>query len=389
VSVRSLGRAGLAVAALATSARAPAFRSRWCAVHEVVPDPAHDPDAFVTAVEQSAQAQLPRAIIAAHDGSIAALRAHRAELERCAPLALGNEAALEIAVSKQHTLSVAAGLGVRVPRGAVVSSSAELKATVAEVGLPVVVKPDQSWYQHGDTGVRVAPCVARTARETFAAADAVWRLGGMVILQELLAGRREAISLVRSETRVWARFAQVADRTFPPLGGSSVIRTSIELPIDATEAAEQLVDACDLDGYSEIEFRRDAAGRPVLMEINPRLSASVEVAVRSGVDFPFLVFAWASGERLTPVSRYRVGVRMRWLGGDLRRLRSALATPDQPDVEARPKEMARFLASFVRRSAYDYVSVRDLRPAGVAVASFTRRVVSRVRAGSLHRSESG
>jgi predicted ATP-grasp superfamily ATP-dependent carboligase len=378
VAIRSLGRAGLVVAAAATRRNAPAFWSRSCAVHDLVPDPAIDPSAFIDAVIRLAQLHSPRAIITAHDGSIEALRDHRGDVEQRAPIALGDEPGLAIAVSKERTLAVAAGLGLRVPRGEVVSSPAELTSTVTELGLPVVIKPDHSWHQHGQSGVRIAPSVAVTARGALAAADEVWRVGGKVILQELLSGDREAISVLRADGRIWARFAQVADRTFPPLGGSSVTRTSIDLPTDATDAAEQLIDACDLDGYSEIEFRRDAAGRPVLMEINPRLSASVEVAVRSGVDFPLLVFAWASGERLAPAGPYQVGVRMRWLGGDIRRLRSALATPDQPDVDTRRKEVSRFMLDFLRRSNYDYVSLKDLGPAASALASASRRAVPEV-----------
>src|SRR2546430_14580761 len=84
-------------------------------------------------------------------------------------------------------------------------------------------------------------------------------------------------------------------RTDPPLGGLSVLRQSIAVPPDIGPQAEALVREIDLEGYSEVEFRRDAAGVSYLMEINPRLSASVEVAVRAGVDFPNLLYQWASG----------------------------------------------------------------------------------------------
>jgi hypothetical protein len=46
------------------------------------------------------------------------------------------------------------------------------------------------------------------------------------------------------------------------------------------------------------------------MEINPRLSASVEVAVRAGVDFPYLLYQWANGDPIDHVEYYRVG---RWM----------------------------------------------------------------------------
>ena len=148
--------------------------------------------------------------------------------------------------------------------------------------------------------------------------------GGSVVMQEWLTGTREAVSLVYAGGEFTGRFAQIAHRMYPPRGGSSIVRESIALPPDLVEAAEALVVAAGLEGYSEVEFRRDAAGRPYLMEINPRLSASVEVAVRAGVEFPVLLHAWACGERVTPSRSYRTGVRMRWLGGDVRWLRDTI-----------------------------------------------------------------
>ena len=55
----------------------------------------------------------------------------------------------------------------------------------------------------------------------------------------------------------------------------------------------------------------------------------------AGVDFPLLLHDWAAGRALRPVTGYRSGVRMRWLGGDLRLLRETLATQGRPDVSTR------------------------------------------------------
>jgi len=157
------------------------------------------------------------------------------------------------------------------------------------------------------------------------------------------------------------------------LGGSSVLRESIPLPADLLEASVALVTTAGLEGYSEVEFRRDAAGRPRLMEINPRLSASVEVAVRSGVDFPRLVYAWSTGSPLPRVGGYRTGVRMRWLGGDIRWLRDTIALRGRPEAAPPKQAVTDFVLDCLRPAAYDYVSASDPRPALVAVCGFTLR----------------
>ena len=157
------------------------------------------------------------------------------------------------------------------------------------------------------------------------------------------------------------------------------MRESIDLPPDITPAAERLVAELDLEGYSEVEFRRDESGHAALMEINPRLSASVEIAVRAEVPFPRLVHEWASGQALTESSRYLTGLRMRWLGGDLSRLSSVLSHPNRPDATSRMRSLATFVADFARPLGYDYLDRSDLRPALLATTGMARRAGRRLR----------
>jgi predicted ATP-grasp superfamily ATP-dependent carboligase len=182
---------------------------------------------------------------------------------------------------------------------------------------------------------------------------------------------------------VWAQFAQVAHRMIPVLGGVSVVRESIALPEDVGCAAHRLVDAIDLDGYSEVEFRRDAAGRPLLMEVNARLSGSVEMAVRAGIDFPRLLFAWAAGERLQATTGYRTGLRMRYFAGDVQWLVENVRSRGRPDSTPPLAALSAFMGEFLRPDRYDYVDRHDVKPALVAaamgMAGATRRVARVVR----------
>src|SRR5581483_6399638 len=131
--------------------------------------------------------------------------------------------------------------------------------------------------------------------------------------------------------------------------------------------------AIDLEGYSEVEFRRDRDGRAVLMEINARLSASVEIAVRAGIDYPLLVYRWATGESLGAPAAYRAGVRMRWLGGDIAWLAETWRSQGRPGVSTRGRALADFFGEFARRDRYDYVDRRDLKPAAIATAAAVAR----------------
>jgi hypothetical protein len=119
----------------------------------------------------------------------------------------------------------------------------------------------------------------------------------------------------------------------------------------------------ELDGCSMVEFRRDREGRPVLMEVNARMGASVGLAVRAGVDLPSLLYAWARGHELHPVTSYRVGERMRWVVGDLWYLNTAFARQPGPDNPTPGQALRTVLTDLVvRPSRFDRASVTDPRP---------------------------
>jgi predicted ATP-grasp superfamily ATP-dependent carboligase len=387
VSTRSLGRAGYAIAALdwLPPSMTPAMASRWCTTRHHVADVAHDPRRFIDDVLDFLRRHSCDVLIPAHDGSIAAARQRRAELEHEVHVALAPEAALRIAVDKSLTLALAERIGVAVPRSRYVTGPAQVPEALEIVGLPAVVKPVESWVDRGSARVRLRCREVVRAQEAVAVVERISAAGGRAVLQEWAPGRREAVSFLYQDGSFRAEFAQVAHRMDPPIGGSSVLRESVPVPPDLGCAGRELVRAMGLDGYSEVEFRRDRAGRPLLMEVNPRLSASVEIAVRAGVDFPRLIHTWARGDVVEEIQGYATGRRMRWLGGDIHWLLSSLITPGRPDTPTRARAVARFGLDFLRRSSYDYLDAHDLRPAWVAGRSSVRDFMAQGPAGSFRR----
>jgi predicted ATP-grasp superfamily ATP-dependent carboligase len=154
------------------------------------------------------------------------------------------------------------------------------------------------------------------------------------------------------------------------------------VPPDIGDQTERLVRAIGLEGYSEVEFRRDAGGVPHLMEINSRLSASVEIAVRCGVDFPYLLYQWASGGRVDTVGSYRTGVWMRYLSGDLMTTLATLQQRGRPGVTPPLRAVLGFGLSFCRPMSYDYLDWRDPLPAVKAIGGFARNVLRAVMNGT-------
>ncbi len=377
VTTRALGRLGLQVTTAESSDFCgprfglPTFASRWSQRTDILPSYHFEPAAYVEALLDLVRAHPTRVLIPSGDGSIAALRPWRSSFERqAAVLALASEAALDVANDKQRTLAAAAELEIPYPRTVPIDRFEDAEAALAEVGYPAVIKPTQSWVSKADLGARVISKTVLDPSEALAYLEQLNEVGSSsAVVQQLVDGSREAVSVFYAQGRVWASFAQVSHRTAPVLGGVSVVRESIAMPVELESAALALVRAIDLEGYSEIEFRRDATGRPHLMEINARLSGSLEVAVRSGVPFPALLWQWASGEPLSPVLGYRTGVKMRYLKGDVIWLRENIESRGQrPDCVPPRKAIAIFTRDFLRRQSYDYMDRSDLGPALVSLA---------------------
>lgn len=365
--VRSLGRAGLRVAAgecfaeCAPTSPVVGFRSRYSLHNLVLPSYASDPAGFGAKVVQFVREHPTLVVLPTMDGSIAALRPRRAELaDLGCVLALPPDAALDIANDKDRTLAIAEQLGIAYPRSIRIYSREQVPSVLDSVSFPAVLKPTISWMLGAPA--RLAPVDVVNKTEAATAIEDFLDAGARVLVQNWESGQREGVTLFVTDEEVLASCAHVALRTSPPLGGASVMRKSVLPPPDIYAAAVSLVKAIGLTGVCEVEFRRDAAGRPLLMEVNARLAGTIENSVRSGVDLPRMIFQWATGEPVTPVAAYKTGVRTRWLRGDMRWLYQNYGRSGRPDCLPVARAIWVFGTEFARTRHYDCVDWRDPGP---------------------------
>ncbi len=383
-AVRSLGRRGLKVAAVGSSDRQPALASRWCQQAFVCPTE-EGTDAYLPYLEQLLEHTPARVLVASSEGTIPLLRRHRERLEQRVRIALAAEPALAIASNKARTLEIARQLGLCTPRSVHVGAASDVRAAVRDIGLPAVVKPMLSWAQGQGQGTYVISTLVTTPDDALRAVEKLASVGMTALFQEFLSGRRESLTFMYANHQMYARFAQWGKRVYPPLGGQSVLGQSIAVPPDIGDQAERLVREIELEGCSHVEFRRDSAGHPYLMEINPRLAASTELAVRSGVDFPYLLYQWASGQKIDVVEGYRVGVWLRYLSGDLMTTVAAVQQRGRPGVAPPAKAIVDFCLAFFVPMGYYYVDWRDPGPAWTATTGFVGHAVRKARTLRLSR----
>jgi len=166
-------------------------------------------------------------------------------------------------------------------------------------GVRLVAKPRQG---SGARGVRIINEVSELASIP---------VDGSYLVMQYLPGPEYSVDVFRtSDGRVLA--AVPRERLRVDSGVAIAARTvhDPELEDYAARATETL----NLTGTVNVQFRRDAAGRPRLLEINPRFPGTMPLTVAAGVDMPrFTVLdAFDACGDLNPMGFEEVAIVRRW-----------------------------------------------------------------------------
>ncbi len=358
-TVRTLGAKGHTLHVVATQARSLAGASRHTAAEHVLCDPGSEPARWAAALERLAADLNADALFPISEISLGSLYASDVPA-RCSVIC-PDRSAYELATDKHALLGRGAALGIDVPRGVLIEDPTQLSKLPSGFEYPVVLKPRRSrWLAQGrwETGeARIVHGPGDLQPRCGATAPGAW------LLQEYVHGHGEAIFLLASGGRPLVQFAHRRLREKPPTGGVSVLRQSIEPDAQLLEGSRRLVEDLDWTGVAMIEFRRAPDGRAFLMEMNPRLWGSVQLAIDAGVDFPTLLATLHCGDSIPPVEP-RIGVRTRWLLGDLDHLFISLRRREIRRLTGRriPRLFYDFLRSFFDGSRLEILRRDDWRP---------------------------
>lgn len=309
--VRSLGRRGIPVTVGESTAIATSFFSRYCSRRVIYPSPVRDPDGFLNHLHREL-ARGYRAIFPMEEVTLLLLARHRDFIDPLAFLPVPSYEKIQFVRDKEKLLKFAMGRGIPCPRTFFFRAPEEVKTS--RVRLPAVVKPR---IGSGAFGVRYV----NEGQDLLAAYLATHQKYPFPLVQERIPQEGDSFgvsALFDEGSKVKAAFVHRRLREYPISGGPSTLRESVSHP-ELLEMGLSLLRALDWFGVAMVEFKVDPRDNtPKLMEVNPRFWGSLQLAIFSGVDFPYLVYRMAKGERFKSVLTYEIGRRCRWLlPGDL------------------------------------------------------------------------
>jgi len=358
-ATRSLGMKGIEVVVGAEKGRSLASSSRFCNRVFSYPAPDTDPSAFLRAVLETAKRYVNPVLFPMTDMTVNEILLHRNLFPKNVEIPFSDHDRYEALTDKENLFRLAMKLKLPMPETLFSSdftSNEDLISEAAKMGFPLVVKAAHSRAFISGKYVSSSAVYANDPDELrtvigMAPFDQV-----RCLVQKKIQGPGIGIFLLARNGDVLAKFAHRRIREKPPSGGVSVLCESIRPPAEALATATQLISINRLHGVAMVEFKWDAIdNRPKLIEVNARFWGSLNLAIRAGVDFPFLLYRLATGENAEGPVEYRIGMKSRWELGDLDHLLIRLKRdPDHPSVagtRVRKRDaVSDFFADFFRRS---------------------------------------
>jgi predicted ATP-grasp superfamily ATP-dependent carboligase len=344
--IRSLGRRGVPVIAADQAAASLGGGSRYALTSVQYPDPAKSPLRFLEQITAIVRHHNVGMVLPATDLTTMLL-VERPEYVQPARLAAPPAATYETLTDKRRLVELARRLGVAAPDTRVATTAAQIEAAALELGYPLVLKPARSRYLQADRVISTAVRIVNRPemlRETLGALP--WLADIPCLVQSFIPGHGAGIFSLYGESGPLAWFAHKRIREKPPSGGVSVLSESAEVDSRMQDMATRLLSASHWVGVAMIEYRVTPDGTPYLMEVNGRFWGSLQLAIDSGVDFPWLLHQLVSGTATEGPANYRRGRRLRWLLGDVDNLILQLRAGES-GTAARARAAGQFLASFL------------------------------------------
>jgi predicted ATP-grasp superfamily ATP-dependent carboligase len=373
---RSLGVKGIGVTACDDNMLAKAFYSHFCQDSFIYPSPRTSVSAFVQMIVDRTSTGQYDVLFPMTEKVILPLSLQRDRLCPFVKMPLPSHEAIVRAFDKGAMLELAGTLRIPTPKTMKVYGYDELRAAARQLGFPLAMKSATSETLSHDDRIVSTP----STRYVFRDEDLENQYGrmhsgsGPTLLQEFVPGEGYGIFALFNDGEPRAWFAHRRLRDVVATGSGSAFRESIAIDPVMKEYARKLLTALRWHGVAMVEFKLDSRDHiPKLMEVNGRFWNSLPLAIAAGMDFPFLLYRLAMDGDIDPVKTYRVGVRSRWLLGDIRHLISVAKGPPTGWPAPFPKRWDTFrdvLGAF-HPSIYDDDFVRgDLAPGFVGFADF-------------------
>lgn len=314
---RALGKQGIEASVISDEFFAPSFWSKYCKKRFHFNLLLNENDLNID-LFKLLRGDSPNVVFfPMEDATIKWLSDNRSILSAHLSFLIPSSESLMTSFSKFQTMKLAENTGVKVPSSVYYGTAKELKLEIAEntqryLSSDFLIKPDTG---HGSSGIIYLQDFNDDSWGKFDLEKHFDQYGSQLLQHRLPSdGRSVGVSLLfDSKSQLVANFVHERISSFPVSGGPSTNRIGIRED-DLLEKSVKLLQKLNWQGIAMVEWKFDSTtGIPFLLEINPRFWGSLELAVRSGVNFPVLYFDLCRNKSVVVITDYELGRNVRWV----------------------------------------------------------------------------
>ena len=311
--VRSLGRRGIPTL-LVDSRRTLGTYTRFGKVVRL-PPPEAATDAWVVFLELVGERlAAPGVLFATSDEHTLLMARHEERLRQHFRFLIPEAETLARVVDKRAQYELARSMGIPIPDVRFPESVEQATLLAAEMSYPCILKPCHGHSARAKLG-GLKVVVVHSSDELVAQYERLFALGVPLMVQEIVPGEDRALfgylGFWDREGRERAWVTKQKLRQHPPGFGDGSLQVTVDAP-EVADSSRTLLRALRYRGFVGVEFKHDERdGSYRLIEINARTVSGNELAIRAGVDFPWLGYRYLTGAELGSgaVTRGRKGVK--------------------------------------------------------------------------------
>jgi len=288
--IRALGIMGVPIVVVVYDEREDmGCASKYVREKITAPHPEESEDQFIEVLVECAARLGGSLLIPTSDETLAAVSRHKNLLEQHYLVACTEWNITEQYIDKKRTYALADAIGVPAPQTTIPRSAEDVERYGSTVQYPCLVKPSQS-HSYYDRFKRKMTQV-ENLEQMLAAYQEAADAGLETMLQELIPG--DDTQGVNYNSYFWngeplIEFTAEKVRNAPPWLGSPRVAVSKHIP-EVLEPGRKILKEMGVYGYACTEFKKDARdGTYKLMEVNGRHNLSGLLAVKCGINFPWI-----------------------------------------------------------------------------------------------------
>jgi len=340
-AIRSLGRKGLEVDAGSSLSPSLGFFSKYINQCFVYPDPKKCPKEFIDFILKIIRTGEYNVIMPIGYAATVTISKFKKRIEHLVEVPVTDFERLRVASRKDETIVLAKELGIPVPDSIILRNGDLERAK--DLDFPLVLK---------GTTESGRVYYASNFKDFVKKFYLLRQLTSQpLIAQKYIRGDGYGFFALFSHGEPRATFMHKRIREYPITGGPSTVAESVYEP-RLKDYGLRILNALSWHGVAMVEFRHDVESNNFkLMEINPKFWGSLDLAIASGVDFPYLLYKMAVNGDVKPSFNYTVGVKFMWPFPD-----------DFKHILANPYAFTDFITDLTDVSVRKNFVLRDLKP---------------------------